>query len=78
MSEILTPISSYPGTTSAKEAVPQKSDRFLRFVVRRLGLGEGDPVEEERWVKRVRRFGVLSILLLLVWVGTRLPGKILD
>lgn len=78
VSEILTPVSSYPGSTSAKEAVPQNSDRFLRFVVRRLGLGKGDSVEEERWVKQVRRFGVLSVLLLLVWVGTRLPGKILD
>lgn len=48
----------------------------LLGVVRRLGLGSGDPIDEERWVNRVRRAGTISALLLLVWVGTRLPRRL--
>lgn len=44
-------------------------------MVRRLGLGGGDPTREARWVERVRRFGFVFTLLALVWVGTRLPRR---
>ena len=44
-------------------------------IVRRLHLGAGDVRTEERWVRRIRRFSITSILLLLVWIGTRLPRK---
>ena len=48
---------------------------FLYTIVRQLGLGDKDPLLEQQWVNRLRRIGIVSVLLLLVWVGTRLPGK---
>jgi carbon monoxide dehydrogenase subunit G len=48
---------------------------FLYTIVRQLGLGDKDPLIEQQWVNRLRRIGIVSMLLLLVWVGTRLPGK---
>lgn len=49
---------------------------LLLTIVRQLGLGGNDPRLEEQWVIRLRRVGFASMLLLLVWVGTRLPGKL--
>jgi uncharacterized protein len=48
---------------------------LLHLVVRRVGLGRHDPVREEQWVRRLRQIGLVTVLLLLVWVGTRLPQK---
>lgn len=48
---------------------------FLHAIVRQLGLGDKDPLLEQQWVNRLRRIGIVSMLLLLVWVGTRLPRK---
>lgn len=48
---------------------------LARTIVRRLRLGAGDAGAEEQWVRRIRRFGMTSVLLLLVWIGTRLPRK---
>jgi uncharacterized protein len=48
---------------------------FLHTIVRQLGLGDKDPLLEQQWVNRLRRIGIVSVLLLLVWVGTRLPRK---
>ena len=48
---------------------------FLFTLVRLFKLGEGDPQQEARWFRRIRRFGVISSLLFLVWVGTRLPRR---
>jgi carbon monoxide dehydrogenase subunit G len=48
---------------------------FLHAIVRQLQLGGNDPLLEEQWVNRLRRIGVVSILLLLVWIGTKLPRK---
>ncbi len=48
---------------------------LLRMIVRELGLGGNDPQLEVQWVIRLRRVGFASMLLLLVWVGTRLPRK---
>lgn len=48
---------------------------LLHKIVRGLGLGGNDPQLEEQWVIRLRRVGFASMLLLLVWVGTRLPRK---
>lgn len=50
---------------------------FLHRLVRLAGLGRHDPVREEQWVERFKRFGAFSILLLLVWIGTRLPRRLL-
>jgi carbon monoxide dehydrogenase subunit G len=44
-------------------------------IIRFLGLGGDDPDEEERWAQRIRRIGIVSGLLLLVWIGTRLPRR---
>lgn len=48
---------------------------LLHRLVRRLGLGQESPAMEELWVRRLRRAGIVAILLLLVWVGTRLPRR---
>ena len=50
---------------------------LMHRLVRLTGLGHHDPVLEERWVERFKRFGAFSILLLLVWIGTRLPRRLL-
>ncbi len=48
---------------------------FFHRIVRQLRLGSNDPLLEEQWVRRLRRIGIVSVLLLLVWIGTRLPRK---
>ena len=48
---------------------------FLHIIVRQIGLGDNDPLLEQQWVNRLRRIGVVSMLLFLVWVGTRLPRR---
>ena len=48
---------------------------FLETMVRRLGLGAGDPAAEALWVNRLRSTGVLLGLLLLVWIGMRIVPK---
>lgn len=48
---------------------------LLHTCVRMLRLGNGDPLEEDQWVQRIRRIGITAGLLFLVWVGTRLPRK---
>jgi carbon monoxide dehydrogenase subunit G len=55
---------------------PQEERRSLSQVIARfLGLGGGNPDEEERWAQRIRRFGIISGLLVLVWIGMRLPRR---
>ena len=51
---------------------------FLHTVVRQLGLGDNDLLLEQQWVNRLRRIGIVSMLLFLVWVGTRLPRRFGD
>lgn len=48
---------------------------LLHRLVHLLSLGKQNPVQEEQWVRRLRQFGVVAVLLLLVWVGTRLPRR---
>ena len=48
---------------------------FLETIVHRVGLGAGDPAAEVLWVNRLRRTGILLGLLLLVWIGSRIPRK---
>jgi len=52
-----------------------KAGTISTTIARFLGLGADNPVEEEIWASRVRRLGILSGLLLLVWIGTRLPRR---
>ncbi|HEX6480874.1 MAG TPA: SRPBCC domain-containing protein [Ktedonobacteraceae bacterium] len=49
---------------------------LLHIVVQQLGLGKGDPLLQEQWVTRLRRTSMFTALLLLVWIGTRLPGRL--
>lgn len=61
----------------ANSTFPDKPS-FLHTVVRQLGLGDNDPLLEQQWVNRLRRIGIVSMLLFLVWVGTRLPRRFGD
>jgi len=56
---------------------PLPARTTLHTLVRLAGLGNHDPVREDRWVIRLKRFGAFSVLLLLVWIGTRLPRRLL-
>jgi hypothetical protein len=51
------------------------SHTLLSTLVQRVGLGAGNPVQEVLWEMRIRRIGIMTGLLLLVWIGTRLPRK---
>gem|GEM_PF-527576 len=46
---------------------------LLHRLVRRLGLSRQNPFLEELWVRRLRQAGIIATLLLLIWIGTRLP-----
>jgi uncharacterized protein len=63
---------------AARDTRTQPRRGVLYTVVHQLGLGNGDPLLEEQWVNRIRRVSVASVLLGLVWLGTRLPKRILD
>jgi len=56
-------------------AIGNISGSIAHAIVRRLRLGTGNPTEEARWETRVQRVGMISGLLLLVWLGTRLPKR---
>jgi len=53
--------------------LPQQT--MLGKMVRRLGLGAGDPVAEEQWANRIKLGAIVLGLLLLVWVGSRIPRR---
>ena len=59
--------------TAADSGLATKS--VFATIVHVLGLGAGDPEQEARWENRLRRVSVISLLLFLVWVGTRLPRR---
>ncbi|TMC17652.1 MAG: hypothetical protein E6J34_18280 [Chloroflexi bacterium] len=63
---VLPPVSIEEYAETAPLAV--KLARFCK-------LGDGDPEQETLWAKRIRGAGLISGLLLLVWLGTRLPGR---
>jgi carbon monoxide dehydrogenase subunit G len=42
-------------------------------IVHLLGLGQGEPEQEQIWTDRLRRASAIAGLLFLVWLGTRLP-----
>ncbi len=48
---------------------------IAQSIVHLLGLGADDPLQEKIWANRVRRVGLVSGFLLLVWIGTRLPPR---
>ncbi len=59
--------------STVKRAIPRTT--ILQRIVHLLRLGAGNPTQEEQWIQRIRRVGTASVLLFLVWVGTRLPRK---
>lgn len=63
------------GNARFTDAPTPRQPALLHTLVHRLRLGDNDPLLEEQWVTRLRRIGFVALLLLLVWVGTRLPGK---
>jgi carbon monoxide dehydrogenase subunit G len=52
-----------------------KQSTFLHKLVHLARLGQGNSVKEEQWERRLRMIGIVAVLLLLVWVGTRLPRR---
>jgi len=53
----------------------RQTPTLLHRLVHLLRLGEGNVVEEVRWTQRIRRATFASMLLFLVWVGTRIPRR---
>jgi carbon monoxide dehydrogenase subunit G len=67
---------SSPATSS--HTAPAQSQVFTlaaQKLVRWLHLGADDIEQQALWVTRVRRIGIATALLFLVWVGTRLPRR---
>lgn len=64
----------YYGSGDVEAPVPAPT--ILHTLVRLAGLGKHDPVRENLWVTRLKRWGAFSVLLLLVWIGTRLPRRL--
>jgi uncharacterized protein len=60
---------------TAIRATEAEPTTLLQTVVHQLKLGGGDQTLEEQWINRIRRVGVVCGLLLLVWIGTRLPHR---
>jgi carbon monoxide dehydrogenase subunit G len=65
------PAAPHPHINRAKRQAPT----LLHRIVHLLRLGKGNPVQEERWTQRIRRTSYASMLLFLVWVGTRIPRR---
>ncbi len=53
----------------------RQAPTLLHRMVHLLRLGKGNPMQEERWTQRIRRTSYASMLLFLVWVGTRIPRR---
>lgn len=52
-----------------------KNRTMFSTLVDLLKLGKGDPEQAAQWEQRLRRLSIASGLLLLVWIGTRLPRR---
>lgn len=62
--------------SAALPAYRQRASGPLYQLVRLLRLGRQNPDQEERWARRLRQAGVVTVLLLLVWIGTRIPRRL--
>ena len=71
----LSPALATSHTIDGEPSLPARS--LMHRLVRLVGLGNHDTALEEQWVTRLQRFGAFSVLLLLVWIGTRLPRRLL-
>jgi carbon monoxide dehydrogenase subunit G len=56
-------------------AAPEVASSFIHKIVRWLGLGKANALQEEIWAERIRQIGLVSGFLFLVWIGTRLARK---
>jgi uncharacterized protein len=65
---------SYNGRSGDEASLPTQT--ILHTLVRLIGLGNHDSVLENLWVARLKRIGAFSVLVLLVWIGTRLPRRL--
>lgn len=54
---------------------PETSSSLALKIARLLGLGKDNILQEAIWTERIRQISLVSGLLFLVWVGTRLPRK---
>ncbi|GAC1627878.1 MAG: hypothetical protein NVS4B9_19460 [Ktedonobacteraceae bacterium] len=67
--------------TISGEEIQQRSGRASIYtalssrIVHVLHLGAENQQQAARWEKRLRRIGIASSLLFLVWVGTRIPRR---
>ncbi|GAC1397705.1 MAG: hypothetical protein NVS4B12_09180 [Ktedonobacteraceae bacterium] len=55
--------------TGRKKARPVP---FLQRLIHLFRLGKGNLADEERWTQRIHRSAYASMLIFLVWVGTRI------
>lgn len=65
----------HPGSQPRSGREKARPVPFLQRIVHLLRLGKGNLAEEERWTQRIRRTAYASMLLFLVWVGTRIPRR---
>lgn len=49
---------------------------LLYMLMHKLRSGRDKAAIEEQWLKRVRRAGMISGLLFLIWIGTQLPKRL--
>ncbi len=54
-------------------ALPQPT--LLGTIVRRLGLGAGDPAAEAQWASRLKRGGIVLGILLLAWIASKIRKR---
>jgi carbon monoxide dehydrogenase subunit G len=59
----------------AAAASSSQATSILHRLIQWGGLGAGDPEQEARWETRIRRTGYITLFLLLVWIGTRIPRR---
>lgn len=64
-----------PPPVSESPQRPQLLQKLAQTIVHWFHLGAGNPELEALWIRRVQRMSVVAALLLLVWVGTRLPRR---
>ncbi len=71
---IIRTATSRPSSQVQMRASQEKTQRisFLQRIVHLLQRGKGSASDEIRWTERIRRTTYASMLLFLVWVGTRI------
>ena len=64
-------------TATAKEDTMQKTSTLtlLGRAIRLVRLGGKDTNMQLRWEKRIRLTGRISVLLFLIWLGTKIPRR---